>query len=371
MKIFTLFLLVSCSGVLFSQELIVDHNYVHPESIPQNWIDSVKTNCKWHYAHTSHGSQLTIGMNDYETQNPFFDVAVGSCYLPSIAGALCVHDGQVSQTYITPDLYWQTSNGMNLTRAVLSGNPAINYSGWSWCTQVNSYSESQIQEYLDSISLLETEFPGVTFIYMTGNAQTAGSGGYNRYLRNNQIRQYCMDNDKVLFDFADLDCWWFNDTTGYWEQNIYIYNSEAVPLEHPVFNGNYGGHTTYLSCQQKAYAVWYMFAVLSGWPPSTVVEEQTPSAGITCESRAVPNPFSERTEISFATSSGTHAIVEIFNVTGQLVKRVYDGRLETGLHSFIWDGKTEDLEMEGNGVYFYRIKLNGKHFTSGEIILCR
>ncbi|MBN1620847.1 T9SS type A sorting domain-containing protein, partial [candidate division WOR-3 bacterium] len=342
-----------------------------PESIPQNWIDSVKTNCKWHYAHTSHGSQLTIGLNDYEAQNPFFNVAIGSCYLPNIAGALCIHDGQVSQTYITPDLYWQTANGMNLTRAVLAGNPAINYSAWSWCTQVNSYNESQIQEYLDSISLLEAEFPDVTFIYMTGNAQTSGSGGYNRYLRNNQIRQFCYVNDKVLFDFADLDCWWFNDTTGLWEQSTYPYNSQNIPIEHPAFNGNYGGHTTYLSCQQKAYATWYMFAVLSGWNPPTAVEEQTPTADLTGESRAFPNPFVNTTDIYFTANIDAVVTVEIFNLAGRLVKTVFDGRLGKGRHSFSWDGRSAESETSSNGIYFYRIKLDGRTFASGGIILCR
>ncbi|MBN1150244.1 T9SS type A sorting domain-containing protein [candidate division WOR-3 bacterium] len=368
MRFFTVFLIVLWAGTLFSQEFIVDHNFVHPESIPQNWIDSVKVKCKWHYAHTSHGGQLTIGLNDYETQNPFFGVSIGSCNLPNTAGSFCIHDGQVSQTYITPELYWQSSTGMNLTRAVLNANSSLNFSAWAWCCQVDGYNQTQIQEYLDSISLLESEFPDVTFIYMTGNAQAEGSSGYNRHQRNNQIRQYCIDNDKVLFDFADLDCWWFNDTTGHWEQNTYFYNAESIPVEHQAFNGNYGGHTTYLSCQQKAYAVWFMFAVLSGWDPSSPVEEHFGDNPSISQCRVFPNPFSAEAQICFALKESEFVEILIYNLLGQKVKSLVSGRLESGEHRFVWNGKTEGLEFVESGVYFYRINIGGIEQSKGEII---
>lgn len=368
MKISTAVFLVFCSGLISGQGIIIDHAYVHPESIPQIWIDSVKINCKWHYAHTSHGGQLTIGLNDYEVLNPFFNVAIGSCNLPNVSGALCIHDGQVNQTYITPDLYWQSTDGMNATRAVLSGNPSLNFSAWSWCTQVDGYNESQIQEYLDSISKLELEFPGVTFIYMTGNAQATGSSGYNRFLRNNQIRQYCIDNNKVLFDFADLDCWWYNDTTGLWEHNVYVYDTHLIPVEHPAFNGSYGGHTTYASCQQKGYAVWYMFAVLNGWEPSSVEEGVLSPVNDYLQCRVFPNPFTDFAEISFNLKKSEFVEIKIFNVLGRCVQSIFEGSLGEGDHSFSWDGTCSELKPAENGVYFYKIIVSGNESSFGELI---
>lgn len=46
----------------------------------------------------------------------------------------------------------------------------------------------------------------------------SGSTGYNRWVNNEMVRQYCIDNDKILFDFADLDCWSNGD------QNTYAYD---------------------------------------------------------------------------------------------------------------------------------------------------
>ena len=258
-------LLIFSYSPSYSQGLIIDHICTDLSFIPMEWIDSVQLNKKLHYAHTSHGGQLTTGIQRIENNDPDYSIAIGYSYLPEEPGAFCIFDGQENDTYISPDEYWETAYGMNLTRDVLNNNPTINASMWSWCCQVNGASEGYIQAYLDSITQLENEFPNVTFIYMTGNAQTTGSSGYIRYLRNEQIRQYCIDNNKVLFDFADLDSWWFNPVSYEWEHATYEYSGNNVPMEHPQFNGNQAGHTTYESCEQKGKAVWWMMSELAGW----------------------------------------------------------------------------------------------------------
>ncbi|MCD4735297.1 MAG: hypothetical protein K8R53_04595, partial [Bacteroidales bacterium] len=41
------------------QGIIIDHTCEELSNIPMSWIDSVQEKQKWHYAHTSHGGQLT------------------------------------------------------------------------------------------------------------------------------------------------------------------------------------------------------------------------------------------------------------------------------------------------------------------------
>jgi hypothetical protein len=357
------FLVVGFSLMIFSipgysrdkaSYLCIDHNCTDLSKIPAQWIDSVQANLKLHYAHTSHGGQLTSGITRIEASNDTYNVAIGSSVLPTTAGAFCIFDGQEGETYITPDKYWEAASGMNETRAVFNHNSTINLSMWSWCTQTEYYSETQVQAYLDSMNKLETQYPNVTFIYMTGNAQATGSGGYNRHMRNQQIRQYCKTNDKVLFDFADLDAWWYNTGTLAWEFNSYTYSDSTIPVEHTHFNGNEDAHTTYESCEQKGKALWWMMARFAGWNDVAVTENKLITLPVSIQS--YPNPFNHSTSIKYTLNKNSNIEIKIYNIVGQPVKTLVSGAQETGTHTVIWDGKDNSGKKTDNGIYFCQIK---------------
>ncbi len=268
-------------------QAVIDHTCADLDQVPSAWIEQVKQTFS-HYAHTSHGSQLNWGLQFIEQADSVYAYETGSSYLPSVPGAWCIFDGQEGVTYISPDLYWETAGGMGLTRDVLDHNPTISTSMWGWCSQCDYYSESQVQAYLDSMSVLESEYPGVTFIYFTGNAQGTGSSGYNRWLRNEQIRSYCTTNGKWLFDFADLDSWWYNPGSAQWEQHTYSYGGSQIPAEHPAFYGDVYGHTTAESCTQKGEALWWMMAMIAGWNGTGIAEGHESSNPALIQ--AGPNP---------------------------------------------------------------------------------
>ncbi|MCK5132928.1 MAG: hypothetical protein KAR40_12335 [Candidatus Sabulitectum sp.] len=153
MRCFHLFLTVFVSACsVYAQGIVIDHTCADLDDIPQPWITEVQNSIQSHYAHTSHGGQLTYGVGFIEDDNPFYDCQIGNMTLPTVSGAYCVFDGQETIGYVGPQDYWQTVNGLNLTRAVLDNNPALDTSMWSWCSQCNSYSEAQIQSYLDAMT---------------------------------------------------------------------------------------------------------------------------------------------------------------------------------------------------------------------------
>jgi hypothetical protein len=247
--VFTIVSVIKVSG----QGIIIDHNCTDISQIPTDVINDVKSNVKLHYCGQSHSEQITCGLEEIETS--LYNVAIGDAYLPNVSDALNIYWGLCGYLYIGP-MYYEDLDYVGCT---LSDFPAINVSQWEWCDDLDTYSQSQVNQYLNAINTLESLYPDVTFVYTTGNAQVNGADGYNRYLRNNQIRQYCIDNNKVLYDFADLDCWYNG------QQATYTYNSQQIPIQHSAYNGNDCGHANTLSTTIKAKAEWWMMARISGW----------------------------------------------------------------------------------------------------------
>ena len=186
--------------------IVIDHTCTVLAAIPLDAIQTAQNVCKWHYARLSHGRQLMEGFGIIEAADPFYAAiwpsAGGS--LPVEQDMLCIYTDPVG-----PESYWLGS-GIDFTRSILTGTPALNISALTWCTELNTASESYVQDYLAAMQMLESEFPNVTFVYFTGTAEYDDAYGYNRSLRNEQIRNFCVANNKVLYDFEDLDSWWFN-----------------------------------------------------------------------------------------------------------------------------------------------------------------
>ncbi|MCX5753045.1 MAG: T9SS type A sorting domain-containing protein [Candidatus Krumholzibacteria bacterium] len=367
-----LFVASAAFGAGRSAPIVINHLCADLAAIPPDAIVTAQSVCKWHYARLSHGRQLMEGFGIIEAADPFYAAiwpkSGGS--LPVAPGMLCIYTDAVAS-----DSYWRGS-GINTTRSILNGTPALNISAMSWCSELNTASESYVQEYLTAMQTLEGEFPNVTFVYFTGNGQESGSYGYTRALRNEQIRNFCIANNKVLYDFEDLDSWWYNPATQQWEHSTYEYSGFTVPVEHPNLAGNDAEHTSYASCEQKGRAAWWMMAVLAGWSARTDVGDdesddpvpnRPPYEGF--ELSCHPNPCNPAATIDFSLASSGRASLAIYDAQGRLVRTLVEGTLVGGSHSVIWNGTNGSGARVASGVYFSRIVADKKSATKKILLL--
>ena len=196
-RIFVILLFIQFSVLNYGQ-IIIDHNHTRLQDIPGAYLDLARNSLHIVYEHTSHGSQLIDGMTGLYNWK-------GSAYAwnnGGYSGALDIHDhgitGGAGSDLGSPDFTsWAFS-----TRSYLNdpANSNVNVVMWAWCGQVSTATESQINTYLTLMSELERDYPYVKFVYMTGHLDGTGTSG-NLHIRNQQIRTYCRNNNKILYDF--------------------------------------------------------------------------------------------------------------------------------------------------------------------------
>jgi hypothetical protein len=250
-----------------SGAILADHNAAAAFSrIPQQWLDAAKRNLKMYYGHTSHGEQITAGMQDIASHlGTAYSVAIVQGSLPTKAGSFAIFD---ASTYDwTRDFYPTVAE-------VLKTNPQINVVMYMWCGQhATDNWQANLDIYLADMQSLEQAYPNVKFIYATGNAMEQDCTGCLRQQFNDQLRQFAIAHNKVLFDFGDLDAWYNGKQTTYscpsWCDKYGCTPGRPLPAAAPAWGGsNYDnpcGHVLYPSCDNKAKAFWWLAARLTGW----------------------------------------------------------------------------------------------------------
>jgi len=269
---------------------IVDHEFANVNGITAARIANAKEKLVVAYWHTSHGSQLLTGISGMDE----FYGDMGWYTLNGTDGLKytdCPPADDDDTTIDAVDLGNPNRTAFeDTTRRYLDANRDVNVVMWSWCGQAASALETDIDDYLARMSHLETDYPNVTFVYMTGHASGSGLLG-NLHLRDQQIRDYCEANGKWLYDFYDIECY-DPDGVYYGDKHVtdgcnYDYNGSGTttqtqtgdPAEPTDGDRNWatdwqsahsGGwwscsaaHTKPLNANQKAKAVWQLWCAIA------------------------------------------------------------------------------------------------------------
>ena len=84
-------------------------------------------------------------------------------------------------------------------------------------------------------------------------------------------------------------------------------------------------------------------------------------------SQNYPNPFNPSTSIYFELPRPGQVKLEVFDLTGRMVRTMIDGQRERGGFVAVWDGRDQNNAAVASGVYFYRMTVadgSGVRFQS-------
>ncbi len=364
-----------------TRPLIVNHNCTDITTIPEAGINQARAELHIAYGHTSHGSQITDGMTGLVV---FANGGGLGLDLPldifawensGADGALHLHDyAMVGDAGYYPQWVEETEHYISI-------HPATNVIIWSWCGQAaEKYAAGTLEsEYLAPMSQLEIDYPDVMFVYMTGHVDHFADADIKA--ANNMIRTYCFNNNKILYDFADIesydpDCTFFafpHDNCDYYSSSGQLLGNwarewQSSHIENEEWYLCNSAHSEPLNANRKAYAAWYLWVSLSGYATAAdaAEDEETPAA--IALGQNFPNPFNPSTCIEYSLSVPMRISLGIYDVRGQLITKLVDSHSAPGFYTLWWDGTNMNGRRVSSGVYLYRLQ-SGRFVQTRKMIL--
>jgi len=311
----------------YSQAIIVDHNSVDgfDAGIPQFYIDEVKK-MLLNYPGESHGNGMLSGLRLLELRDSRFAVSILTEGAPEAETDQClrVHrpewrgsswnkwgtgeeDTWTNQTAIDRlnshfayardvlnnpfdvfafgwcwDMTWHNSPGgevdpiYNVRWAGSSVGGPDGDLRWGLDADDTTLTENSVslQNYLDAWNYYQQNNPDTMIAYSTGPVDTSEESGYQRYLKNERIREWVRNStNRVLFDYADILTY---NNAG--EQNTALWDGHTYPVEHPENEGEddpfgYGsGHLSNEGYLKIGKAMWVLLAKKAGWDGAPAVK---------------------------------------------------------------------------------------------------
>lgn len=167
------------------------------------------------------------------------------------------------------------------------------------------------------------------------------------------------------------------------DEQIIAYSTNAnrnqVPLTFEVVTNSRQGsqQVTSYKVMNKETGKYENRLLISGQQKSSIVlfgELEDHQSNIPVNEEVVlhgnyPNPFNPTTNISFSLPTDQAIELLIYNMKGQLVRKLVSGQYPSGSHSVTWDGKDNEGKNVGSGLYLYKLKTSDHEYSKKMLLL--
>ena len=191
-----------------------------------------------------------------------------------------------------------------------------------------------------------------------------------------------ISGDEIYFDengTADVEVAFVGsdvDTTGFMGPGTWILLADNI-AEDPLFidpglclmftGSNYGIDCN-SPCQPTLSPCGERIGAEAGSCVVAVIEDETPVATFSL-ARAVPNPFSGSTTIHFEVPRRGFIALNVYDLRGRLVRVLKSGTADAGRDFVTWDGLDSNGSRVSPGVYFVRLRTEGRTATIRTVLL--
>ncbi|MBD3234825.1 MAG: T9SS type A sorting domain-containing protein [candidate division Zixibacteria bacterium] len=172
--------------------------------------------------------------------------------------------------------------------------------------------------------------------------------------------------------------WQFNNIHLTAGQYISSHLNQTVPDYAPagtyVYKAYCGDYPTDMRCDSAQFVFTVTAARISGganswrlnggWDGAAGSEVSETIPEVLTLNDAYPNPFNASTQIRFTLPQSGAVKLDIYNLMGQKVSTLVNGRIDAGEHTVSWDASNYS-----SGVYFYKLTVGDRVFTKRMTLL--
>jgi hypothetical protein len=115
---------------------------------------------------------------------------------------------------------------------------------------------------------------------------------------------------------------------------------------------------------------WVVYAVYRQVNCESGVGEEFTAVGEAGLMSPQPNPFSHETRVEFVLPAAERVDLSVYDVRGEKVATIVDGRLGPGHHVEAWRAKADNGSPLASGVYFVRLAA-GSYISTRRLVLAR